>query len=180
MDWGIFLGLVAIAVAIFFGLREFGVGIKNELAAIKEKVMIIQETAQNVWDVIRRSPTFGNSNTVERNLPNLGKMRISAEPHLDSTVYFIQTEKLVLDDALIDKLSIDKLSKDTGLEEKEKQMFGKPQKLTNLRPTLLRLELSCTKPHECTEYISIFLKWLDSTYFAAMPKVEDFEEPIKT
>ncbi|TEU18062.1 MAG: hypothetical protein E3I25_01900 [Dehalococcoidia bacterium] len=72
---GIFLGFIGIAVAIFFGLRAFRTD-------IKEKIIAIQETVGNVWDVVKRSPIFGATGTVERNLKNLGKIKITAEPHL--------------------------------------------------------------------------------------------------
>ena len=79
---GIFLGFIGIAVAIFFGLRAFRTDIKGELSTSKEKIIAIQETVGNVWDVVKRSPIFGATGTVERNLKNLGKIKITAEPHL--------------------------------------------------------------------------------------------------
>lgn len=79
---GIFLGFIGIAVARFFGLRAFRTDIKGELSTIKEKIIAIQETVGNVWDVIKRSPIFGATGTVERNLKTLGKIKITAEPHL--------------------------------------------------------------------------------------------------
>ena len=79
---GIFLGFIGIAVAIFFALRAFRTDIKGGLSTIKEKTIPIQETVGSVWDVVKRSPIFGATGTVERNLKNLGKIRITAEPHL--------------------------------------------------------------------------------------------------
>ena len=79
---GIFLGFIGIAVAILFALRAFRTDIKGELSTIKEKIIAIQGTAGSVWDVVKRSPIFGATGTVERNLKNLGRIRITAEPHL--------------------------------------------------------------------------------------------------
>ena len=39
----IILGLIAVAIALFFGLRSFSGGIRNELSAIKSKVTEIQQ-----------------------------------------------------------------------------------------------------------------------------------------
>ena len=81
MDF-VLMGFIVIAVATFFGLRAFRTDSKGELSTIKEKIIAIKETVGNVWDVVRRSPVFGATDTVERNLKNLGKIRITAEPHL--------------------------------------------------------------------------------------------------
>ena len=78
---GIFLGFIGVAVAVFFGLRAFRTDIKGELSTIKEKIIAIPETVGNVWDVVKRSPIFGTTGIVERNLRNLGKIKITAEPH---------------------------------------------------------------------------------------------------
>jgi len=67
-NWSTFLGLLSIAVAIFlglfFGLKQFTSQIQGELNGIKEKVISIQTTIQNLWDIIRTNPTFGGHNTV--------------------------------------------------------------------------------------------------------------------
>ncbi len=84
-DWAmdsIFMGYIAIAVAIFFALRAFRIDIKGGLSTIKERIIPIQETAGSVWDVVKRSPILGATGTVERNLTNLGSIRITTEPHL--------------------------------------------------------------------------------------------------
>lgn len=171
----IFLGLIGIAVAVFFGLKAFRTDIKGELSTIRERVIVIQQTAQNVWDVIKRTPLVGAAGTVERNLKNLGKVKIAAEPHLDSTIYYFVAEKPVFDGERIDKLS-----KETKFEQKEKDLFGGkvPQSSTPL-PNRLKMIVPCTEPRVCTRYISLLLEWLDSVYFESLPKVDDFEEPIK-
>jgi len=79
---GIFLGFIGITVAIFFALRAFRTDIKGGLSTINEEIMPIQETVGSVWDVVRRSPILGATSTVERNLKNLGNIKITTEPHL--------------------------------------------------------------------------------------------------
>ena len=78
----VLMGFIAISVATFFGLRAFRTDSKGELSTIKEKIIAIKETVGSVWDVVKRSPVFGATGTVERNLRNLGKIRITAELHL--------------------------------------------------------------------------------------------------
>jgi len=79
---GIFLGFIGIAFAIFVALRALRTDIKGGLSTIKEKIIPIQETVGSVWDVVKRSPILGETGTVERNLTNLGNLKITAEPHL--------------------------------------------------------------------------------------------------
>ncbi len=79
---GIFLGFIGMAVAIFFALRAFGTDIKGGLSTINERIIPIQEIVRSVWDVVKRSPILGATGTVERNLTNLGSIRITTEPHL--------------------------------------------------------------------------------------------------
>jgi|GEM_PF-2716070 hypothetical protein len=151
---GIFLGLVGIAVVIFFGLRAFRTDIKGDLSTIKEKIIVIEETAKNAWDVIRRSPALGATGTVERNLKNLGKIKIVAEPHSGTTTYFLEVGKPILDYALIDKLS-----KETGLEQEEKEIFaGNVPDVRIPIPHRLIMELPSAEPSVCTKYMSLFLK----------------------
>ena len=191
----IFLGFIGIAVAIFFGLRAFRTGIMSELSVIKERIselsvireriselsvikeriIVIQETVQSVWDVAKRSPIFRATGTVERNLKNLGKIRITAEPHSDTTIYFIEVRRPVFDSALIDKLS-----KETGLAQREMEIFGgNVPGYSSPLPHQLIVKLPSTEPSVCTKYMNLFLKWLDSTYLESAPKIEDFEEPIQ-
>ena len=172
---GIFLGLVGIAVAIFFGLRAFRTDIEGDLSTIKEKIIVIEGIAKNVWSVVKRSPTFGATGTVERDLKNLGKIRITAEPHSNATTYFLDVDRPIFDVDLITKLS-----KQTGLEQKEREIFsGSVPEIGSPLPNRLELELPSTEPSVCTKYISLLLKWLDSTYLESVPKIEEFEEPIQ-
>lgn len=182
----IFFGLAGIGACVFFGLRGFKGGVvgeirdttkdvRSDLSTIREKVVIMQETVKNVWGVVRRSPYLTGAGTVERRLENLGRVVITAEPHLESTDYFLKFEGSVFDADLIIKLS-----KETGVEEKEKEMFGGELAGINTPvPNRLEVEVPSTDPEVCTKYMSLFLKWLDSEYMKAAPKIEDFEEQIQ-
>lgn len=171
----VFFGLAGIGVAIFFGLRGFGKDIKLELSAIKEKVIVIQETVQNVWDMIRSSRIFAQLGTVERELRNLGKVTITAEPHVDSTIYVLSVQKPIFDGERIYELT-----KSTEFERREKEMFG--GNVTKIRtpvPTRMIITVPSTEPNLCAKYMSLFLKWLDSAYIGSLPRVADFEEQIQ-
>ena len=73
------------------------------------------------------------------------------------------------------------LSKETGLEEEEIRMLKKVPSYTAVSKNELIMHVPCLEPKLCTEYITIFLKWLDSTYFERFQsKLADFEESIAT
>lgn len=115
------------------------------------------------------------TSTGERTLRNFGKIKITAEPHVNGTVYYLAADK-----PLFDGERISKLSKETGLQQKELELFGgKEPGLKSVIPNRLIVELPCTESSVCTKYMNIFIEWLDSEYFKTLPKIEDFEEPIQ-
>ena len=112
---------------------------------------------------------------MERELPNLGVVRISAEPHSDGTTYIVRAKKAVFDTSLICELT-----KPTGFEEREKEIFsGSVTKIRTPLRTDLVVDVPCREASVCTKYMSLFLKWLDWEYLDLLPKVQDFEEPIE-
>lgn len=183
---GLFLGLVGIAAAVFFGLagfrsgifnelRTFRLDILNELRTIREKIVAIEGTTEKIWDVMMRTSFVPTKGTVERKLANLGIVKITASPGPDQTVYDIEVEKAVLQGALIAKLG-----KETGFEDKEKEMFrGLVPGIRTLFPNRLRVEVPSVQAKVCTEYIGMFLRWLDSTYYESLAQISDFEQPIQ-
>lgn len=172
------LGLISIAIGLFlglfFGLSGFRKGILGELSVIKEKVISIENTTGKVWDlVLARSEQL---KTVERNFKNLGKVTISADPVENETIYRIRVEKPIIMRGMISVLS-----KETGLEEREIRMFKKVPTCTVLSKNEFVMHVPCLEPKLCTEYITIFLGWLDSKYFERyQSKLAEFEEPIAT
>ncbi len=174
IDLGLLIGLISIALALFFGLWGFRKGIASELSAIKEAVIAIRGTVEKTWDLV--VVRFGESSgTVERELENLGTVKITAEPGEKETSYLIEVQKPILAAGMVDKLS-----KETGLAKKEVEMFGKEPKVLVLSHTRLRMLVPSSEPKLCTEYITLFLKWLDSTYFESLGGIQEFEEPILT
>lgn len=168
---GLLIGLLALALACFLGISGFRDKVINELSAIKNAITAIQTTTDKVWDLlVARSERA----TVERNLENLGKVSISAEPGRNKTTYHIKIEKPIIWGELISKLS-----KETGFVDKEIKILGKEPIILALSKTHLVMHVSCSESKVCTEYISLFLKWLNSTYVESLEKeIKKFEEPI--
>ena len=186
---GLLVGLISIAIAIFFGLRGFRTGVTDKLSSIEKnteligdikdsagrierEVVVIHGTVDKSWDLLR-DMRFGESQTVERNLENLGKVKITAEPGEEQTSYLIEIEKPILKEGYIAKIS-----KETELSKQEKELFGQETGVRILSSNRLRLYLPSTEPAICTEYVTYLLKWLNSTYFESLSKIKDFEEPI--
>lgn len=194
IDLGLLIGLISIALAlffgIFFGLRGFGKGISNELSSLRkntepigeikdkisglgERVIAIQGTTEKAWDIL--SATLTKGGTVERNLENLGKVKITAEPGKDKTYYLIEIEKPVLKNEYIVKID-----KETELVKEEMKLFGQESQVIVLSPTRMRWHLTSTDPKTCTEFVTFMLKWLNSTYIESLKQITEFEESILT
>lgn len=173
-DLAIFLGAVAIAAAIYFGLWSFRKDIGNKLSDIRDRVMVMGITVDKAWELLKIR--FGvEGRTVERDLSNFGKARISAKPGIDSTVYIIDVEEPFLQDNLINKLV-----KTTGLEDVERESFdNRVATVTTPTATRMLISIPSTDAKKCTKYMTIFLKWLDSTYYDSLVKIKDYEEPIE-
>lgn len=172
------LGLISIAIGLFlglfFGLGGLRKGISGDLSTIKEKVMSIENTTGKLWDLT--SARSYQLQTVVRDFNNLGKVSVSADPRETETLYRIRVEKPIILGGMITKLS-----KETGLAKVEIDMFKKEPTHTVVSKNELLMHVPCIEPKLCTEYITIFLKWLDSTYFGRyQSKLAEFEESITT
>ncbi len=172
------LGLISIALALFlglfFGLAGFRKGVTTELSTIKEAVIAIRTTVEKTWDLVllRIGESAG---TVERELENLGKVRITAEPGAKETVYLIEIEKPILNQGYLVKIS-----KETELATKESRLFGKEGTIVVLSRHRMRYYVNSTDPKVCTEFITFLLKWLNSTYVESLKDLKKFEESILT
>jgi len=171
-DWAIFLGAAAIAVAVFFGLWGFRKDVSDKLFTVNEKLTAIGVTADKLWDFLTHQSFYA---TVERTLANLGRTKISAEPGPEGTNYLVEIQKPILQQELILKVFNQK-----GFVEQEREIFGKEimMGLAVFSPTRVRIRIPCTEPQPCAKYMTLWLKWLDATYFAALPEIKSFEEPI--
>jgi hypothetical protein len=100
--------------------------------------------------------------TVAVTLKNLGTVTVSAQPATTPQVtrYNLQFKKPF-------KFAvIGVVGRATGLDVKEHEMFGKPATSMSVSPEQVIITVPSVDPKLCSEYISFFLKWLDSEYFA--------------
>ncbi|TET72865.1 MAG: hypothetical protein E3J56_04815 [Candidatus Aminicenantes bacterium] len=172
---GIFLGLVSIGIGSFFGLKAFRTDISTKLSEINDKVIAIHGTLEKSWDLILNTlpQLTQKGGTIKIQLSNLGKTTIEAKPGGKLTKYIINVERPVLSDGLIAKLT-----QETGFEKIEKQLFEQVPTISTVLSTKLIMRVYSTDPKTCTEYIILFLKWLDSTYVNSLYKIKEYEEPI--
>lgn len=179
------IGCIGIALGVFFGMRSFTSGVKSQLAdaedklvnrlnSIKSTVDRIDVIADKAWLLFSNkfAPSTG---TIEVNLQNFGLTKLSATPGRDGTAYKIEVERGRLDSSIIAKLS-----KETGFDIVEINLLGSLANVTNLGTHILILQLPCTEPDKCKQYIGTFLKWLDTTYFNSITRqIENFEKGIE-
>lgn len=185
MGTELLIGLIAIALGIFFGLRGFGKQIRDDLAVIRqqtkpieeiknktnniaEKIVAMSNTLEKGWDIIQAQ--LLKAGTVEKFLDNLGKIRISAKPGKEKTTYTIEIQKPILNMDFIEKKS-----KETGFWKKEVEIFGQETKFTTLSPRKMLVHVPSNDPVRCTTYIATFMKWLDTNYFESLKEIQTFE-----
>lgn len=180
-DLGIFLGLFAIAIGVFWGLSNFTSKVSKKVGSaegsIVQKLSAIEVSLGKIDTRLEdiSATVFSGSQTIEVNLRNFGKTLVSADPNSQGTSYIITAEKGEFSDGLIDKLT-----KDSGFENREIELFGTPTRITTLRPNRIKMEVPSTDPEKCTQYMSMFLKWLDTTYIERQKQeVNKFENGIK-
>ncbi len=178
IDLGLLIGLISIGLGLFlglfFGLAGFRKGVTSELSSIKEAVIAIRTTVDKTWDLV--VTRFGVSGgTVVRELENLGKVKITAEPGKNETVYFIEIEKPIFREGLLLKTF-----EEPEFVRREEEFLGQEGNWWFLSPKRIKYELPSTNSKSCAEFITFMLKWLNSTYVASLKDVKDFEEPILT
>ena len=180
----VILAGVMIGLAVFFGLRSFtdSVGKKvsnakdsivGELSPIRDRLITIDERTDTIWQFEMAKAT-SSTGTVEKYLKNFGKTTITAEPGKDETAYIVQVEK-----GTVDVNFTSKISEESGLNDIERKMFGRIVGFIPLRPNRFILIVPSTDPKVCTEYISIYLKWLDTEYVKSLTRIADFETGIE-
>ena len=184
VDWtldvslGPLIGLLALALAVFAGLSRFTGGVGGHLVDIKNDVKGVRERLEDIWN-LRPGPLFGGAPaaaTVVRRMEHLGKVTISAKPAGNSTVYVINVERPVIREGLIVKLS-----QGSAFEaDIEERMFGKnhPRVLERSGTSLL-VDVPTADAQIATEYMTLFLEWLDTEYMSRIDQeIDDFERPI--
>jgi len=179
------LSFLAIAVAIFLGLHAFTKdlgekvasardGIIEELSGISERIIRIEDRADDIWE-FAKAYISGTPGTIERTLKNFGKTKISAQPGKEETTYTIRVEK-----GMLNTRSISKASKETGFTVTSLKLLGEEAKIMSFSPSLMRIVLPSTDSKVCTQYMSKFLKWLDSEYVDLISReIRKFEDSIE-
>jgi len=169
------ISIAGIAVAIFFGLRGFRLGIVPKLSKIEEQTKPIKGIEKILIKLDERTDYLLKSvplkGTVEGALKNLGKVEVTAEPGENSTKYRIVIEKPVLKSHFIEKKS-----HETGLAKKERELFGLEPSYTVVDPTVVIMQLPSKDPEICSEYVTYFLKWLNSEYWESLKEIRDYEK----
>lgn len=171
-DLGMLLGLIGIAIAIFFGVKSFNNNIRTKLEEILRSLVKIDTRLEDFVQF----RDFAKSGTVEVELESFGKTKITAEPGSEDTSYIIEITKGTLKGLLIDKLS-----KSTGFEDKEKSLFSNKIPLyTNLSSKAVRFKLPSTDAELCIKYINLLLRWLDTEYVKGYKtEIDRFENGIE-
>lgn len=190
VGWGILIGLlgigVPISISIFFGLHGFRRGITEKLSELSNKLTEIKGHTESIESMDR---TLGSlhgqittmvelskpsGGTVEGVLKRLGKVKVTAEPGENETNYHIEVSEPVLKDGFIPKIA----RQDDEFQEKRTKTFeGMAVRVTTLTPKRVIVRLPSTNPKTCSEFMTYFLKWLDSTYCESLKNVrEEFEK----
>jgi len=168
---GIIISILGIAIAVYCGLR----GIPSRLDKIEKNTDPIKKIEETTTRLDERINTvlkfFPLKGTVEGILKNIGKVKVTAEPEEKITKYYLEIEKPILKEGLLFKIS-----KETELAAREKELFGKESDATVISGTQMVLDVPSTDPRICSEYVSFFLRWLDSTYLKSQAEsIKEFE-----
>lgn len=172
---GLLIGLLGIALAIFLGLRAFTGGIGAHLNDIKSDLKLVAQRLDDIWAL---RPFFGAppaAGTVHRQMEHLGAVTISARPSNKETEYVVEVEKPIVRQGLIVKLSAE-----TGFGDVEKRIFGSNvPRLAERSGNSFLVHVPTTDAKIATEYMTLFLEWLDTEYVRLIDQqLDDFEAPI--
>lgn len=181
VDYSLLIGLVVIALAIYFGLRgsktssdgKLGKSLEEKLGKIEkhaEAIKRIEDIALRLDERLYALSVFPKS-AVEGVLKNVGKVKVTAEPGEKGTKYYVEVEKPVLKESFIAKRSVE-----TWVAEKEKTLFGtEAPAVTVIDPRRAVFDLPSTDPKICSEYMTLFFRWLDSEYWISLRGLEGYE-----
>ena len=183
---GLFLGLLAIAITIRFGLHGFKggllerldkmeAGLSGQLQKIRMELSALRTKQDAIWDILalRSQPNW--SGTVTRAMPNLGTVEISANPKERQTQYFVRAQHGTMSEALIELLA-----KQTGFLDYERQLLdGEAATYLQVDKNALIVNVPAVDPEVTTEFVTKFLEWMDTEYVEKREKVlAEYEAPI--
>jgi hypothetical protein len=170
--------IIGLGAALTIALIVCMYKISGKLSKIEDNTSIISEIRNELTKLtvgidmaLRYGVQSTPKGTVTLTLKNLGKVQVSAEPTVDKTNYYIEVETPVLKVYLIARKS-----KETELVAKENELFGKEPDF-DVFPGFRRMVLRVPSidPAVCSQYVSFFLKWLDTRYWDALKELDEYE-----
>ena len=192
----IIVGLVMIAIALYSGQSRLAGSLTvtldkitdalerieaklgdlgRDLSDIGNNVNTIQGRTEDIWNKVRMIRTEVQAGgSVYLNLENLGRTRVAANPGDATTDYFIETEQPELSVEMIQKIRAE-----GDLKQTEVALLGAEVTLDLIDRSRMILKLPSADPNACTQFLSTFMIWLDSTYFERRMEIkQEFEQPI--
>lgn len=192
------IGLLAIAVSIIgvgVTIRSELSGLRRELGSFRSEanrmLSSIETTVERGVNTLERLnefvrqksgepsstrglsmdiPEFPSTGAVEVECKNIGKVKVSAEPFEDETVYAIDVQKPILKTGFIVVKT-----KEKEFAGYETELFGRETRFRLISPNRVFWYVPSTDPKLCTKFIKYLISWLDTTYFNSL---EEFEKGI--
>jgi len=173
------------AISLILSIVGASIAVLGLLFKISEKLSRIQENTGKIEDVktevtklatgvdvVIRYGLHTPKGTVTVTLPRLGRVSVSAQPGSKGTEYKLEFTKT---HRVLDHNYISKKTKELGFAKKEIAMFGKEPMLSSLGPSLMVLVVPSTDPRLCSDYVSAFLKFIDSLIGGYTEELKEYE-----
>ena len=142
----------------------------DTLADIKTTLGRMRDRVDVIWDVLPK--TFAKG-TVYVNLPNIGRVAVSATPREGSVRY------RVVADVPINTGAVVVYSKTSGLEKREQELLGgEVCVITELAPNAFLISVPTLDPSVATKMMNEYLEWIDREYQSLSGIKDRYEENI--
>lgn len=166
---GVFIGIYAVWGGR--GLIQAIRGIKEDSGSIKQS---IDAHVKDLFALVKYQIRLRSGETVEHVLKNIGLIKISVmDVGPDSSIYEFTTEKPIFKEEMLEKVT-----KETGLDKYEKELFGTSTGFTTYTTTKLILYIPSADKDDCNKFVVFFLEWLDSKYWNALNWIDEWEESL--
>ena len=168
------LSVVGIAIALGIALIGSILWVARKLDKIEtntEPIKTINETMIRLDE--RTLALSKGTGTVVVKLQNLGTVSVSAAPYHNYTEYTLDFENS------LKTVAVGRVAKETGLNAKEIELFGKNVVSVPVSETQLILRVPSDDPKLCSTYVTMFLNWLNTEFFNRAEKTLGEYEDIK-
>jgi len=169
--------VMGLGVVLFLALIVCIYRVEGKLSKIQDNTGVIPEIRNELTklaervDMALRMGIQVPKGTATVTLKHFGKVEVTAEPDYNGTDYRILVENPLLKAGLVVKKS-----KETEMIAKERELFGKELNVIVYPDSRhMVLTVPSTDPTICSQYVSFFLKWLDTTYWEALKEVQAYE-----